>query len=165
MIGRTSFSWSPYSKFGWICREINFDVSSFIILLFKAYPPSFKLIKSKGDEMKDTRQTFRDPVCGKKINRNKVHDIRPPQCGAETEELLHRRFGSTIMKKDPVCGMNVKSHSSFSCEYRGKLYEFCSTLCLAKFVAEPVKYTVMSDSLSRGENHTSKDEIQANNQK
>jgi Cu+-exporting ATPase len=46
------------------------------------------------------------------------------------------------MAIDPVCGMTVepvKSAGSF--DHRGKTYFFCSKHCLAKFKAEPGKYT------------------------
>ncbi|PYR22520.1 MAG: hypothetical protein DMF98_20130 [Acidobacteria bacterium] len=46
------------------------------------------------------------------------------------------------MAIDPVCGMTVDpAKAAGSADYAGKKYFFCSKHCLAKFQAEPVKYT------------------------
>lgn len=43
--------------------------------------------------------------------------------------------------KDPVCGMVVTAQSSQQTEHAGEPFYFCSAKCLAKFSAEPDKYT------------------------
>src|SRR3989442_432516 len=46
------------------------------------------------------------------------------------------------MAIDPVCGMTVDpAKAAGSADYAGKKYLFCSKHCLAKFQAEPAKYT------------------------
>lgn len=45
------------------------------------------------------------------------------------------------MVKDPVCGMEIKDISkSDKKEYKGKIYYFCTTLCMIQFEHEPEKY-------------------------
>lgn len=45
------------------------------------------------------------------------------------------------MVKDPVCGMDVDaSKASYSIEYIGKTYYFCSELCMKRFEREPNRY-------------------------
>ncbi len=41
---------------------------------------------------------------------------------------------------DPVCGMNVTEESEFHTEHEGRIYYFCSEICLYKFRAEPQKF-------------------------
>ncbi|MGV8864789.1 MAG: heavy metal translocating P-type ATPase [Pseudomonas sp.] len=47
---------------------------------------------------------------------------------------------------DPVCGMTVTDQSPHKAEHEGKLFYFCGAKCLAKFSAEPGKYTQLSPS-------------------
>jgi len=43
--------------------------------------------------------------------------------------------------KDPVCGMDIDPDSAAAtAEYKGKTYDFCSTICHEKFKSEPEKY-------------------------
>ena len=43
--------------------------------------------------------------------------------------------------RDPVCGMTVDPHATpHRAQYQGKLYNFCSSGCQLKFMAEPAKY-------------------------
>lgn len=44
--------------------------------------------------------------------------------------------------KDPVCGMTVTDQSQHRAEHEGRPYYFCSAKCLAKFTAEPARYTL-----------------------
>jgi YHS domain-containing protein len=46
--------------------------------------------------------------------------------------------------KDPVCGMMVSEQSRHKVEHNGKGFYFCSSHCLARFNAEPDKYTRLS---------------------
>ncbi len=41
---------------------------------------------------------------------------------------------------DPVCGMSATEESRFHIEHEGKIYYFCSEICLYKFRADPGKY-------------------------
>uniref|UniRef100_UPI004047DE3E heavy metal translocating P-type ATPase n=1 Tax=Pseudomonas sp. TMP25 TaxID=3136561 RepID=UPI004047DE3E len=50
--------------------------------------------------------------------------------------------------KDPVCGMTVTAQSAHKAEHAGKPLYFCSAKCLAKFSAEPDKYTQSAQSKS-----------------
>ncbi len=43
--------------------------------------------------------------------------------------------------KDPVCGMTVTEQSPHHAEHEGRAHYFCSAKCLAKFSAEPARYT------------------------
>ena len=40
------------------------------------------------------------------------------------------------MYKDPICGMDVDSNSTFKVEKDGKNYFFCSQSCKDKFIAQ-----------------------------
>jgi len=44
------------------------------------------------------------------------------------------------MARDPVCGMEIESPSTFGSEYGGQRYEFCSEDCKRKFDADPGSY-------------------------
>lgn len=45
------------------------------------------------------------------------------------------------MDKDVICGMQVDYRTAtFSSEFKGKTYYFCSAACKAKFDAAPTKY-------------------------
>lgn len=44
------------------------------------------------------------------------------------------------MQKDPVCLMDVDENIEFKKEYKGKIYYFCSKLCLEKFKKKPEDY-------------------------
>jgi P-type Cu+ transporter len=39
--------------------------------------------------------------------------------------------------KDPVCGMEVSTHKSYSATHRDQEFRFCSLSCLEKFKADP----------------------------
>jgi len=53
-----------------------------------------------------------------------------------------RGSAAAVFAKDPICGMIVDPASSKrKAEYRGQSYFFCSDKCLAKFRADPAKYT------------------------
>ncbi len=58
------------------------------------------------------------------------HSGPKPDASAEQTQL-----------KDPVCGMTVTAQSSHKAEHAGKPFYVCSAKCLAKFSAEPDKYT------------------------
>ncbi|MDQ3695502.1 MAG: YHS domain-containing protein [Chloroflexota bacterium] len=48
---------------------------------------------------------------------------------------------STTMAKDPVCGMEVDpTIAKHSSEYQGKVYSFCSLMCLNAFEDDPRHY-------------------------
>lgn len=43
--------------------------------------------------------------------------------------------------RDPVCGMLVDSgKAADSLEFKGKVYQFCSSVCAEKFGQDPEKY-------------------------
>ncbi|MDX8390364.1 MAG: heavy metal translocating P-type ATPase [Mariprofundaceae bacterium] len=46
------------------------------------------------------------------------------------------------MNIDPVCGMEVKKHSSYSTDYDEDTWFFCSAHCLKSFEAEPDQFTI-----------------------
>jgi YHS domain-containing protein len=41
---------------------------------------------------------------------------------------------------DPVCGMKVDEKSKYKFMYKGKMYYFCSSICLKEFQNNPEKY-------------------------
>jgi len=41
---------------------------------------------------------------------------------------------------DPVCGMKVKANHGYGMMYKGKLYRFCSKLCLDQFDSNQQQY-------------------------
>lgn len=41
---------------------------------------------------------------------------------------------------DPVCGMEVDNKSKYKTLYKGKVYYFCSEICLNSFRNDPEKY-------------------------
>ncbi len=50
---------------------------------------------------------------------------------------------STIMNKDPICGMTVDPRTSnWVSEYQGKSYYFCSEGCMKAFNLDPDHYLV-----------------------
>src|SRR5919201_707439 len=50
--------------------------------------------------------------------------------------------GSGTTARDPVCGMTVDPvKAAGSADHAGKKYFFCSKHCLAKFQADPARYT------------------------
>ena len=52
-----------------------------------------------------------------------------------------RRVPDGQTEKDPVCGMNVDSHTAAGRhEHAGRSYYFCNPRCLEKFRAEPDRY-------------------------
>jgi YHS domain-containing protein len=60
----------------------------------------------------------------------------PAEQAAETTEAVEEEVALT----DPVCGMEVTAESSFSFEYEGETYYFCSQGCLDRFIEEPMAY-------------------------
>ncbi|MGO4123624.1 heavy metal translocating P-type ATPase [Inquilinus sp. YAF38] len=59
---------------------------------------------------------------------------------AHHDHSAHHHHGATV--KDPVCGMAVDPVATpHHAEHRGRQYHFCSAGCLAKFRAEPDRYT------------------------
>jgi YHS domain-containing protein len=47
---------------------------------------------------------------------------------------------------DPVCGMKVKANHGYGMMYKGRLYRFCTKLCLDKFDSNQQQYlTVKKD--------------------
>ncbi|MFQ6616757.1 MAG: YHS domain-containing protein [Fidelibacterota bacterium] len=50
------------------------------------------------------------------------------------------------MKRDPVCGMQIKKKKAAgTSEYGGKIYYFCSSHCQSTFAREPAKYAQKGD--------------------
>ena len=49
--------------------------------------------------------------------------------------------GGTASLKDPVCGMTVTEQSPHHLEHAGTPYYFCGAKCLAKFSADPARFT------------------------
>lgn len=43
---------------------------------------------------------------------------------------------------DPVCGMKAAANPEKSATHEGKTYYFCSTGCVTKFIADPIRYLV-----------------------
>lgn len=59
---------------------------------------------------------------------------------------------------DPVCGMEVKANIGYGMMYQGKLYRFCSKLCLDQFDNNQQRYlTVKKDILE--ENHSKSEDM------
>ena len=60
---------------------------------------------------------------------------------------------------DPVCGMSVDTDSTTArSTFQGQVYYFCSTECLRKFEADPVRYaeagkTLIADRPEKLERH------------
>jgi len=53
--------------------------------------------------------------------------------------------------RDPVCGMEVDSHTALSFMHRGQHYYFCSTDCRDRFAKAPDQYT--GASMPGGHHH------------
>lgn len=51
------------------------------------------------------------------------------------------------MPFDPVCGRKLHD-SSFTYEYHGKTYYFCSEECLEEFSLNPARYVIESGDVS-----------------
>ncbi|MFQ5868136.1 MAG: YHS domain-containing protein [bacterium] len=51
--------------------------------------------------------------------------------------------GSSLMIKDPVCGMFVDPQTSTSSQHMGKTFYFCDEVCKKEFDKEPMKYMKM----------------------
>ena len=47
------------------------------------------------------------------------------------------------MPKDPVCGQYVSSDSSYTYEYEGEFYYFCSTACAEEFEMNSEDYIII----------------------
>lgn len=47
---------------------------------------------------------------------------------------------NTEIKKDIVCGMDIKSPSKWQAKFDGSLYEFCSHRCQMEFKKNPSEY-------------------------
>ena len=44
-------------------------------------------------------------------------------------------------ERDPVCGMNIETHSAAAIrEYKGEIFYFCSFGCAGDFAADPSRY-------------------------
>ena len=55
------------------------------------------------------------------------------------------------MKKDIVCGMDVKEDTDFTTLHGGRKVYFCSHDCQQKFIHEPDKYLVKTEPEKGGE--------------
>src|SRR6266446_3110948 len=51
----------------------------------------------------------------------------------------HHRIGDKTLV-DPVCGMKVTADPAKSVSHEGTTYYFCSTRCMEKFSADPLRY-------------------------
>jgi YHS domain-containing protein len=51
--------------------------------------------------------------------------------------------------KDPVCGMTVNDRSPHMTVHQGAAVYFCSAGCKTQFLADPVKYSVSTDSVHK----------------
>lgn len=46
------------------------------------------------------------------------------------------------MTKDPVCGMQLlEERAEGSCDFKGKMYYFCTQACREQFIMNPEEYT------------------------
>ncbi len=54
--------------------------------------------------------------------------------------LLGYRGWYSTEHVDPVCGVKVKPHVGYGMIYKGRLYRFCSKLCLDQFDSDKQKY-------------------------
>ena len=57
---------------------------------------------------------------------------------------------------DPVCGMKVKANHGYGMMYKGKLYRFCSKLCLDQFDSNQQQYLTVEKGIQ--EENSSKPE-------
>ena len=63
-------------------------------------------------------------------------------CGGHAGHTHSPAAASGQLVKDPVCGMSVDPHTAkHRSEHGGRSYYFCSAGCLAKFQADPARYT------------------------
>ena len=63
-------------------------------------------------------------------------------CGGHADPTHAPAAGAGQLVKDPVCGMSVDPHTAkHRTEHGGQPYYFCSAGCLAKFQADPARYT------------------------
>lgn len=61
------------------------------------------------------------------------------QCQEQAGHTAPRVKGASI---DPVCGMTVRRPALFQADFQDRTYDFCSSGCKSKFVAEPQRYVV-----------------------
>jgi YHS domain-containing protein len=57
--------------------------------------------------------------------------------------LLGYRGWYSIGNIDPVCGMKVKADKGYGMMYKGRLYRFCSKLCLDQFDNDQQSYLTL----------------------
>jgi Cu+-exporting ATPase len=63
-------------------------------------------------------------------------------CGGHADPTHPPAAAAGQLVKDPVCGMSVHPHTAkHHAEHGGQPYYFCSAGCLAKFQADPARYT------------------------
>ena len=68
--------------------------------------------------------------------------------------MNHDAHNTNAVATDPVCGMKVDlANSRHVLEHEGMRHAFCSAGCLAKFKADPGKYTVRTSSCCGGHAH------------
>jgi YHS domain-containing protein len=74
---------------------------------------------------------------------------RPPPKAASTPSLqpttAHSHEHEAVDSKpytDPVCGMKAAANPEKSATHEGKTYYFCSTGCVTKFKADPLRYLI-----------------------
>ena len=72
---------------------------------------------------------------------------RPPSKATATssshQTIAHSHEHEAIDSKpftDPVCGMKAAANPEKSATHAGKTYYFCSTGCVTKFKADPLRY-------------------------
>ncbi|MCW9023114.1 MAG: heavy metal translocating P-type ATPase [Gammaproteobacteria bacterium] len=76
------------------------------------------------------------------------------------EKISHNEDVLTsVVHKDPVCGMTVEQDSPFSAGNDGKSYYFCSRHCLDKFVASPEQYLLTSHHLEKTKTEDDKQDL------
>ena len=61
------------------------------------------------------------------------------------------RDHTSDLVRDPVCGMDVLRSSKHRREYKGAEYFFCCGNCLAKFAADPDRYTQTPIGVATGD--------------
>jgi YHS domain-containing protein len=71
--------------------------------------------------------------CGAHVMHGGHGHNQDPSGKAKAQELDHL---------DPVCGMTVDPSAGYGKMHEGRLYRFCSRVCLDKFEAEPNRYAV-----------------------
>ena len=72
-------------------------------------------------------------------------------CGikAQAAETKAVNVGNKIC---PVMGTKINEKTKMTCEYKGKIYNFCCAMCPPVFKSNPEKYSKIAEEQAKGVN-------------